>query len=51
MNLVQYTYWHNNLLTYIAELESEPTHYFLMRGYDECHDGDEWIGICGYVYV
>ncbi len=40
-----YTYWNNYLWAYVAELESEPTHYFLMRGYDECHNGDEWIGI------
>ena len=39
-----YTYWHK-LLAYVAELESEPIHYFLMRGYEEFHDGDEWIGI------
>ena len=40
-----YAYWHNYLLAYIAELDSSPTYYFLVRGYDEFHDGDEWIGI------
>lgn len=40
-----YAYWHNYLLAYIAELESSPVHYFLICGYDEFHDGDEWIGI------
>lgn len=38
-------YWHNYSLAYMAELESSPTYYFLMRGYDEFHDADEWIGI------
>lgn len=28
-----------------TELEVRSVRYFLMRGYDECHDGDEWIGI------
>ncbi len=40
-----YTYWNNYLWAYVAELESKTTYYFLMSGYDECHDGDEWIGI------
>lgn len=28
-----------------TELEVQPVKYFLIRGYDEFHDGDEWIGI------
>lgn len=40
-----YTYWNNYLRAYVAELELGHTYYLLIRGYDECHDGDEWIGI------
>lgn len=40
-----FTYWHNYLRAYYAELEAQPVSYFLIRGYDEFHDGDEWIGI------
>lgn len=40
-----FAYWNNYLWAYTAELESHPIHYFIVRGYDEFHDGDEWIGI------
>lgn len=26
-------------------MKENKLHYFLMTGYDNCHDGDEWIGI------
>ena len=35
-----FAYW-NNYQAYTAELESHPIHYFIVRGYDEFHDGDE----------
>lgn len=39
----------NNLKVNRKEEVSEeivsPVHYFLMRGYEAFHDGDEWIGI------
>ena len=40
-----FTYWNNYKWAHMAELECEPVRYFLMRGYTEFHDGDEWIGI------
>ena len=27
------------------ELQGEHIYYFLMQGYEDFHDGDEWIGI------
>lgn len=39
-----FTYWNNYMWAYVAELESQHVHYFIMRGYEEVHD-DEWIGI------
>ena len=30
---------------FAKELQGEPVYYFLMRGYEAFHDGDEWIGI------
>lgn len=38
-------YWNNYKWAYIAEIESQKIHYFLIREYEEFHDGDEWIGI------
>lgn len=40
-----FTYWNNYMWAYCAELEAQSVSYFLMRGYDECHDEGEWIGI------
>lgn len=40
-----FTYWNDYLWAYMAELESRHAHYFVMRGYDEFHDDDEWIGV------
>ncbi len=41
------TYWNQYMWAYCAEVDWQQsrTFYFLMRGYDLFHDGDEWIGI------
>lgn len=41
-----FTYWNQYMWAYCAEVDGQSrTFYFLMRGYDLFHDGDEWIGI------
>lgn len=40
-----FKYWNNYMLAYIEELQYQPICYFLMSGYVEYHDEDEWIGV------
>lgn len=38
-------YWYNYRLAYKEEVKRQPVWYFLMRGYSDCPDADEWLGI------
>lgn len=40
-----FTYWNQYLWAYIAELESKPKHYLLLRGDGYFYDAVMWIGI------